>query len=331
MLAPVGHLQLSFHRPLLGVSVDLLRAEVAILAGAEGVGRGDLLLIDVGNAEPGQLVAAVDSDDSEGGAGLSNVTPGDAQVRSVRAGLVRPALGGGVGAGHPDYGAALRLVAGVDGKVVVAASVALAAVPGHVFDRPCLALNRLRVVVAGSPSAGSRGGSGRNRVGKVIAGARARVGRVAAAWNTRDRGPGGLRYFSGEVGTGARTRVSRIAATGDARDRSVARLRDGGGGVIGRARSGVSGVAAAWNRSRSWVGLRQAGGRAGTPLAVAGVVLAQASGQLAAADDFRSSGRNTLLVGVLAGVLTLGSGSGGGSESQDRNGGSSDILGEHGD
>lgn len=90
-------------------------------------------------------MALVNSDDSISGSGLSDVSPRDGQVRSGGAGLVGPALAGGVLAGHADDGASLSFAVSSNSEVVVAAGVTLATVAGQVRDSPGLARDKLGV------------------------------------------------------------------------------------------------------------------------------------------------------------------------------------------
>jgi hypothetical protein len=171
---------------------------VWVLARAKGVGRSDLLAVDVRDTEPSKLLAVDNGHDSEGGSGLSNVSPRDS-VRGARcAGLVRPGLSGSVFAGHTDDGTALSLAVGLDDEVVVAASVVLTTIAAQVIKGPCLvSLDRVR-------ASGYRDGRGSR--------ARAWVGWVAATGDASRN-----RYHNGrEVRRWARSGVSRVAAAGNA-------------------------------------------------------------------------------------------------------------------
>lgn len=129
----------------LSVGVDRGSGKVAVISRAEGAAGSDLSAVDVRDTEPGDLLALVDSDDSVSGSGLSDISPRDGQVRSGGAGLVGPALTGGVLARHADDGAALSLAISSDSEVVVAAGIALTAVAGQIRDGPGLARDKLGV------------------------------------------------------------------------------------------------------------------------------------------------------------------------------------------
>ena len=130
-------------RSSLVVGVNLLRADVAVLARAEGVGRSNSLTVDVADTEPSELASLVDnSEDSVSGSRVLNVPPRNGEVA---AGLVGEGLGGGVATGHADDGAVLGLAVGDDVEVVVAAGVAVTAVAVYVVEGPGLAVDLLGV------------------------------------------------------------------------------------------------------------------------------------------------------------------------------------------
>lgn len=159
------------------VSVDR-GSGVGVLAGAEGVGRSDLLTIDIRDTKPSELLAVNNSDDGESRSRLGNVSPRDG-VRGARcAGLVGPGLSSSVLAGHADDGTALSLAIGLNDEVVVAASVALTAVAAQVVKSPCL---------VGLLGTGARG-TGRNGDRRLSSRCRAR---------TRVRWVAAARYRSG--------------------------------------------------------------------------------------------------------------------------------------
>lgn len=125
------------------VGVNLLRADVAILTGTEGVGRSNSLTVDVADTEPSELASLVDnSEDSVSGSRVLDVSPRDGEVA---AGLVGEGLGGGIAAGHADDGAVLGLAVGDDVEVVIAAGVAVTAVAVYVVEGPGLAVDLLGV------------------------------------------------------------------------------------------------------------------------------------------------------------------------------------------
>jgi len=155
------------------VKVDGLGADVTELARAVRVTSGDLLSVDVGNAEVslGFLLGVDDGHDSESvvGTELRAVSPGNVDGRAGGARKVGPRLGGCVLHIETDNGARLNgtVVARGEVEVVVTARLVLGAVAAQVLDGPGQALGN--GLAAGRSSGGdsgdgagsSLGGSGR--------------------------------------------------------------------------------------------------------------------------------------------------------------------------
>lgn len=148
-------------------------SSVGVLARAEGVGRSDLLAVDIRDTEPSELLTVDNSDNRESRSRLSSVSPRDGVRGASCAGLVRPGLGSSVLAGHTNDSAALSLAVGLNDEVVVAASVVLGTVAAQVIEGPCL-VGLLGTGARGTGRNGDRRLSSRCR-------ARTRVRWVAAA------------------------------------------------------------------------------------------------------------------------------------------------------
>lgn len=314
------------HEHISLVSVNLLRAKVSVLSRAKRVRRSNSLAIDIGDTKPSKLLTLDNSDDRKGGSRLSDISPRNLELGAVSAGLLRPALGSSIGAGHADDGASIGPAVSLDGEVVVAAVVVLAAVSGHILDGPCLAVDGLGAgegtsVRNGSSGRSSRSISGRDDgVGEVGRRARPGVGRVAASGNAGDRSKSllGSHSLGGEVGVGAGSGMSGIATTRDTSDRGEGLFDDNRSGsrnivvdeIRRRAGFRVGRVATTGDLSRGWLGERC--GSAGTVLAVASVILAHACSQGAGASNLEGAGCNAGLVGILAFVPASKRGGGSG-------------------
>ena len=108
------------------VSVNRRGRKSAKVTRAEGAAGRNLSAVDIRNAEPSELTALADSDNSECGRGLRGVSPRDGQVSTAR--LVGPALGSSVGARHADNSAVLGLAIRGEVEIVVATRVSVDAV-----------------------------------------------------------------------------------------------------------------------------------------------------------------------------------------------------------
>jgi len=190
------------------VGVDLLRADIAVLTGAEWVARSSSngLTIDVAHTEPGELTSLVDdSQDSIGGSGVLDVAP---RNRKVAARLVGEGLGSSVTAGHADHGAVLGLAVGDNVEVVVAPGIALTAVAVNILKRPLLAIHLLWVGTR-SCCVGTRGlGCGSSRRSSGGRGRRSNQGECTA------------NLGADSTGWVAMSRVASVAGCHGARSRS---------------------------------------------------------------------------------------------------------------
>lgn len=224
------------------ISVDSF-GDVAILAGAEGAGRRNLLTIDVRHTKPGKLLAVNDSHDSIRGSRVLNITPRDLQVGTGGAVLVRPALGSSIASGHANNSTAISLTIVLDGKVVIASRVALTTVAGQIGNCPrFVKLGRIRSCTASSrgltSGCGCKSGQSQGTVGGDAAYAiRVAMGRIAGigSGSRRCRSGQSQGAIGGDAAYAIRVAMGRVASIGSGRSSRCERAKTSGQskGVLG--------------------------------------------------------------------------------------------------